>query len=241
MSGNLGGLLNQAEGFLNNQGGSNNNNNSNQGNDNQSQGNNSQGGFGGLGGKLEGAAADGQIDQVVDKAIDGQIPQGMDSTVNSAVNNELNGEVNKFLSDNDMYAHLNNSVYAFLIDSIVNTYLITHCGLNPFDNSSSSSSSTKSTSNHVGLVVSSYCDYFASVSFPAVLDLGLRVAKLGSTSVTYEIGVFKRGEESVKAVGGFTHVFVEKEGMKPAKGGMDARIRKGLEKLAVEDSRESKL
>ncbi|KAL1863567.1 hypothetical protein Plec18167_000661 [Paecilomyces lecythidis] len=143
-------------------------------------------------------------------------------------------------SDNDMYGHLNNSNYAFLIDSIVNTYLITHCGLNPFNNSSSSSTGS-TTSNHIGLVVSSYCDYFASVSFPDVLDLGLRVVKLGSTSVTYEVGVFKRGEESVKAVGGFTHVFVGKEGMKPAKGGMDERIRKGLEKLVVEDSREAKL
>ncbi|KAJ9376639.1 hypothetical protein DTO063F5_8662 [Paecilomyces variotii] len=146
-------------------------------------------------------------------------------------------------SDNDMYAHLNNSIYAFLIDSIVNTYLITHCGLNPFKNknlSSSTGSPSSSTSNHIGLVVSSYCDYFASVSFPDVLDLCLRVVKLGSTSVTYEVGVFKQGEEGVKAVGGFTHVFVD-EGMKPAKGGMDERIRKGLEKLVVGDGRGSKL
>lgn len=140
-----------------------------------------------------------------------------------------------------MYAHLNNSIYAFLIDSIVNTYLITHCGLNPFKNKNiPSSTGSPSTSNHIGLVVSSYCDYFASVSFPDVLDLCLRVVKLGSTSVTYEVGVFKQGEEGVKAVGGFTHVFVD-EGMKPAKGGMDERIRKGLEKLVVGDGRGSKL
>ncbi|PGH04406.1 hypothetical protein AJ80_08517 [Polytolypa hystricis UAMH7299] len=152
-------------------------------------------------------------------------------------------------SDNDMYAHLNNSIYAFLIDSIVNAHLIAHCGLDPFSARSSSSPSSSSAASpspspsQIGLVVSSYCDYFASVSFPDVLDLGLRVVKLGSSSVTYEVGIFLREEEMVKAVGGFTHVFVEKEGMKPAAGGkgMDGRIRAGLEKLIVKGGGESKL
>lgn len=131
-----------------------------------------------------------------------------------------------------MYAHLNNSIYAFLVDSIVNTYLISHCGVNPFSARAGSAPETNSHAQ-IGLVVSSYCDYFASVSFPDVLDLGLRVVKLGRTSVTYEIGIFKRGEEEVKAVGGFTHVFVEKAGMKPTNSGMDDSIRSGLEKLVV--------
>src|SRR5881392_671378 len=110
-----------------------------------------------------------------------------------------------------MYAHMNNSIYAFLFDSIINTYLITHRGLDPFSPPSSS---------QIGLVVSSYCDYFSPISFPDVLDLGLRVAKLGTSSVMYEVGVFRRGEEDVKAVGGFTHVFVERERMRPATGGV---------------------
>lgn len=80
-------------------------------------------------------------------------------------------------------------------------------------------------------MVNSYCDYFASVAFPDVLDLGLRVAKLGSSSVTYEVGVFKQGEEEVKVVGGYTHVFVARETMRPTKAGMEERVRKGLEKL----------
>ncbi|OJD27073.1 hypothetical protein ACJ73_01534 [Blastomyces percursus] len=158
-------------------------------------------------------------------------------------------------SDNDMYAHLNNSIYAFLIDSIVNTYLIKHCGLDPFSSRSSAppplspSSSTSSSTlparpSQIGLVVSSYCDYFASVSFPDVLDLGLRVVKLGTSSVMYEVGIFSRGEETVKAVGGFTHVFVEKKpevktggggGGKTARKGMDERIRSGLERLMLND------
>ncbi|OAX81727.1 hypothetical protein ACJ72_03930 [Emergomyces africanus] len=154
-----------------------------------------------------------------------------------------------------MYAHLNNSIYAFLIDSIVNTYLIANCGLDPFSvrlSAPSPSPSHPPTSiiessstplSQIGLVVSSYCDYFSSVSFPDVLDLGLRVVKLGTSSVKYEVGIFRCGEDRVKAVGGFTHVFVEKAGMTPAGAGgdgvvkkaMDERIRKGLERLIVKD------
>ncbi|PGH35960.1 acyl-CoA thioester hydrolase [[Emmonsia] crescens] len=161
-------------------------------------------------------------------------------------------------SDNDMYAHLNNSIYAFLIDSIVNTYLINHCGLDPFSarssarppppsplpTSTTSASISPAPPSQIGLVVSSYCDYFSSVSFPDVLDLGLRVVKLGSSSVMYEVGIFRLGEETTKAVGGFTHVFVEKEGMKPVgrggavRKGMDERIRRGLERLVVKDEAE---
>ena len=151
-----------------------------------------------------------------------------------------------------MYGHLNNSIYAFLFDSVINTYLITHCGLNP-SNSPSSSTNGPPKTTQIGLVVSSYCDYFASVSFPDVLDLCLRVSKLGKSSVTYEVGVFRRRprregatdeggdeEEAVKVVGGFTHVFVEREGMRPAPGskGVDAGIRKGLEALIVDGSGE---
>ncbi|KAJ3559645.1 hypothetical protein NM688_g216 [Phlebia brevispora] len=91
-------------------------------------------------------------------------------------------------SDNDQYAHINNSVYYHLFDSVVNTYLIKHCGLAPPD------------SPLIGLVVSSYCNFFSPLSFPAVLDLGLRVTKLGTSSVTYEVGVFEEGSDSVSAV-----------------------------------------
>ncbi|EEQ31014.1 hypothetical protein McanCB56680_003729 [Microsporum canis] len=136
-------------------------------------------------------------------------------------------------SDNDMYSHLNNSIYAFLFDSIINSYLISHCGLNPFT-TDSLQITTAAESTQVGLVVSSYCDYFASVAFPDVLDLGLRVVKLGKSSVTYEVGVFRQGEEAVKVVGGFTHVFVRKQDMKPTSAGMEATIRKGLERLVLE-------
>lgn len=163
-----------------------------------------------------------------------------------------------------MYAHLNNTVYAMLFDSIINAYLITRCGMDPFNarnhdrmpsrassssgSGSGSGSETATTttahspirqppSRQVGIIVSSFCDYFSSVSFPDVLDLGLRVNKLGSSSVTYEVGVFKQGEEDVKVVGGYTHVFCARETMRPAKEGMEERTRRELEKLIVKDDR----
>lgn len=110
-------------------------------------------------------------------------------------------------------------------DSVVNTYLIKHCALHP------------PTSHQIGLVVHSHCDYIAPVGFPAVLDLALRVNKLGKSSVTYEIGVFERGQDDVKAVGEFVHVFVEREGRRPAKTGMANYLKKGLQQLVVDHAK----
>jgi acyl-CoA thioester hydrolase len=123
-------------------------------------------------------------------------------------------------SDNDMYSHLNNSIYNFLYDSVVNAYLINHCGLSP------------STSAQYGLVVSSSNNYFSSIAYPAVAELGLRVAKLGKSSVTYEIALFEEGVEGVKAVGSFTHVFVDRDTGRPAAKGMNEGLRTGLQSLA---------
>ncbi|KAF2104835.1 Thioesterase/thiol ester dehydrase-isomerase [Rhizodiscina lignyota] len=122
-------------------------------------------------------------------------------------------------SDNDMYDHMNNSIYYFLFDSLVNSYLIQHCSLHP------------PTSSQVGLVVYSHCNYFAPLAFPAVVDLALRVNKLGRSSVTYEIGVFEQGREEVCAVGQFVHVFVERQTMKPGAKGMGESMREGLERI----------
>ena len=120
-------------------------------------------------------------------------------------------------SDNDQYSHINNSIYYHYFDSVVNTYLITRCGLTPPHG------------EQIGLVVSSFCHFFAPLSFPSVLDLGLRVSKLGISSVTYEIGVFEEGKDQPSAVGGYTHVFVENESRKSV--AISTRTREGLEKL----------
>lgn len=66
-----------------------------------------------------------------------------------------------------------------------------------------------------------------------MLDLGLQVSKLGKSSATYEVGVFERGKENVRAVGGYTHVFVDKDLKRPAPDGMSSETRNGLEKLLL--------
>lgn len=120
-----------------------------------------------------------------------------------------------------MYHHMNNSVYYYLFDSVVNTYLIKHCSLHP------------PTSPHIGLVVHSHCDYLAPIEFPAVVDLALRVNKLGKNSVTYEIAVFEAGQDEAKAVGEFVHVFVDRESRRPGKAGMAAELKQGLGRLHI--------
>ncbi|KAJ7494600.1 thioesterase [Mycena galericulata] len=120
-------------------------------------------------------------------------------------------------SDNDQYSHINNAVYYHFFDSIVNTYLIEQCGLDP------------PTSPLIGLVISSFCEFFAPLSFPQVLDLGLRVNKLGTSSVSYEVGVFAEEKDQPAAVGGYTHVFVDAIERKSAP--MASGTREGLSKL----------
>lgn len=83
--------------------------------------------------------------------------------------------------DNDVYGHVNNVTYYSFFDTAVNTYLIEQGGLDIHDG------------EVVGFVVSSACDYFASIAFPERIEIGLRVGKLGSSSVQYELAVFKAG------------------------------------------------
>lgn len=105
--------------------------------------------------------------------------------------------------DNDVYGHVNNVVYYGYFDSAVNTYLIERGGLDIHDG------------GVVGFVVSSSCDYFASIAFPDRIEVGLRVGKLGSSSVQYELAIFKQGEDEACAAGRFVHVFVDRESNRP--------------------------
>ena len=109
-------------------------------------------------------------------------------------------------------------------DSIINAYLIEHCGLHPPD------------SKQIGLVVHSHCDFLGSVAFPSVVDLALRVVRLGNASVTYEIGVFDSKAEDVRAVGSFTHVFVDRKTNRPAVEGMPSAVRVGLQRIVSREA-----
>ncbi|KAJ5499091.1 Thioesterase superfamily [Penicillium expansum] len=129
--------------------------------------------------------------------------------------------------DNDMYAHLNNAVYTHLFDTIANTANSRPTLQLPLP------SNLAAGADQIGLIVSTHADFFASVRFPDLLEVGLRVNRLSKSSVTWEVGIFRKGEEDVKMVGTYTHVFVLRETMRVGKTGMEERTRQGLEKLLV--------
>ena len=74
------------------------------------------------------------------------------------------------------------------------------------------------------------------MAYPSVVDLGLRVVKLGKSSVLYEVGIFEQGQDTVKAVGGFIHVFVKQDSRRPAQDGMDPTIRDGLQRILTNET-----
>lgn len=121
--------------------------------------------------------------------------------------------------DNDVYGHVNNVTCYSFFDTAVNTYLIEHGGLDIHDG------------EVVGFVVSSACDYFASIAFPERIEIGLRVGKLGNSSVQYELAVFKAGEEEACAAGRFVHVFVDRGSNLPVS--IPGSLREALQRLVT--------
>ena len=120
--------------------------------------------------------------------------------------------------DNDVYGHVNNVVYYSYFDTVVNAFLVYEGGLDI------------ESGPVIGLCVESHCRYLAPVAFPDLLDAGLRVAKLGRSSVRYEVGIFRVGERSASAQGHFVHVFVDRNTRRPAL--LPERIRTALARLA---------
>jgi acyl-CoA thioester hydrolase len=120
-------------------------------------------------------------------------------------------------NDNDVYGHVNNVEYYGYFDTVINQYLITEGGLDIH------------AGEVIGLCAESHCSYHAAISFPSTVDAGLRIGKLGRTSVRYEIGLFKPEEEEPAATGWFVHVFVDREQRRPAE--MPERLRTALERL----------
>lgn len=121
--------------------------------------------------------------------------------------------------DNDIYGHVNNVVYYSFFDTVVNTALIEagvldiHAG--PV----------------IGLVVESQCRYFRPLAFPEPVTAGLRVGRLGTSSVRYEIGLFARAEQDPAAFGHFVHVYVDRQTRRPVP--LPADMRRFLETLTV--------
>jgi acyl-CoA thioester hydrolase len=106
-------------------------------------------------------------------------------------------------SDNDIYQHVNNVVYFSFFDTAVNQNLLEQGVL-----------SIKH-SDIVGLVVNNQCQFFAPISFPDQVHVGINVEKIGNSSVTYCLGIFKNDEESLSALGSYTHVYVDRKTQRP--------------------------
>jgi acyl-CoA thioester hydrolase len=100
--------------------------------------------------------------------------------------------------DNDAYGHVNNVVYYSWFDTVVNQFLIANGALDI------------EKSPVIGLVVETQCNYFAPVAFPDRITAGVRVTRLGNSSVRYEIGIFREDEDSAAAQGHFVHVYVDR-------------------------------
>ncbi|HWZ70500.1 MAG TPA: thioesterase family protein [Casimicrobiaceae bacterium] len=121
--------------------------------------------------------------------------------------------------DNDTYGHVNNVAYYSYFDTVVNEHLIREGGLDIRAGPA------------VGLVVETRCLFHRPLSFPQIIDAGLRVTKLGNSSVTYDIGLFERGADAPAASGYFVHVWVERSTRRPTP--MPAAVRAALGPLLV--------
>jgi acyl-CoA thioester hydrolase len=105
--------------------------------------------------------------------------------------------------DNDAYAHVNNVVYYAFFDTAVNELLIRSGVLDI------------RRSPIIGFVVETRCQFFTPLAFPDRIDAGVRVARIGTSSVRYEIGIFRNDDETPAAQGYFVHVYVDRVSKRP--------------------------
>ncbi|CAN5256888.1 thioesterase family protein [soil metagenome] len=121
--------------------------------------------------------------------------------------------------DNDLYGHVNNAIYYTWFDTVINQYLIEAGALDLVDG------------KVVGLVVDTQCSYFAPVSYPDRVNIGLKVSKAGTTSVRYSVGVFREREPTAAAQGHFVHVYVDRQTRRPV--ALPEALRRVIDKLSL--------
>ncbi len=122
--------------------------------------------------------------------------------------------------DNDIYGHVNNVTYYSYFDTAVNQYLIEQGALDIEQG------------EVIGLVVETGCQYFAAIAFPDALEIGVRVAHVGRSSVRYEVGIFKQGDTESRAAGHFVHVYVDRQTRRPVP--LPEKLRNALGRIAAE-------
>jgi acyl-CoA thioester hydrolase len=119
--------------------------------------------------------------------------------------------------DNDVYGHVNNVEYYSYFDTAINAWLIAEGGLDIEHG------------DVIGLCAESHCTYSGPISFPEAIEVGLRIGKLGRSSVRYELAIFTAGAQEPVAEGWFVHVFVDREERRSAP--VEGTLREALERL----------
>ena len=119
--------------------------------------------------------------------------------------------------DNDAYGHVNNVVYYSWFDTVVNAHLVEHGVLDIQKGET------------IGLVIETHCNYFSALEFPQAVEAGLRVARIGTSSVRYEVGLFAHGQTLTAAKGHFIHVYVDRATRRPV--ALPGKLKSVLEAL----------
>ena len=102
-------------------------------------------------------------------------------------------------ADNDIYGHVNNVTYYSYFDTAANALLIQHAAFDIHN------------SPIIGLVVNSSCNFLEELTYPEIIEVGVAISKIGNSSLTYDLAIFKQGQQNASAQGQFVHVFVERE------------------------------
>ena len=121
--------------------------------------------------------------------------------------------------DNDVYGHINNVVYYEYFDTAVNKWLIENDLLD------------YKSGERIGYIVQSGCNYFSAISHPSDLEVGIRVSRIGNSSVIYEIAIFLEKNNKASAQGYFTHVYVSRKTQKPVS--LDRNFKLKLKSLTI--------
>lgn len=138
---------------------------------------------------------------------------------------ETRGRFRRFVAistrwaDNDVYGHVNNVTYYSYFDTAVNQNLVERGALDV------------TRSSEIGVVVETMCRFFKPIAFPDALEVGLRVARLGRSSIRYEIGIFRRGDDEAAAAGHFVHVYVRRSDFQVVP--VPESVRQAVEELVV--------
>jgi acyl-CoA thioester hydrolase len=121
--------------------------------------------------------------------------------------------------DNDTYGHVNNVTYYAYFDTVVNEHLVRAGNLDIRNGGA------------IGIVVETACRFHKPLSFPETVDAGMRVVRVGHSSVTYEIGLFRADDDDAAATGRFVHVWVDRQHRRPI--AVPANVRAALAPLEV--------